>query len=155
MVGYNGSQCSDTYSVAHQMDFFTQNVFDPAMKQTTAMFSSCAHSLLFLRNEKRPICHQSYVPFGSSPTTEVRNTRRPTPVKASVTLVETDKQVTHSTRQKPPMYTEILDSVSDSDLVQPTQQNKLLLTFKCKNVKLSHRHSSLYCKSSLLFTFYI
>lgn len=51
MVGYNGSQCSDTYSVAHQMDFLTQNVFDPATKQT-AMFSSCAHSLLFLRNEK-------------------------------------------------------------------------------------------------------
>lgn len=29
MVGYNGSQSSDAYSVAHQMDFLTQKILHP------------------------------------------------------------------------------------------------------------------------------
>lgn len=33
MVGYDGSQRSHTYSVAHQMDFLTQNVFKPARRK--------------------------------------------------------------------------------------------------------------------------
>lgn len=33
MVGYDGSQSSHTYSVAHQMDFLTQNVFKPARRK--------------------------------------------------------------------------------------------------------------------------
>lgn len=36
---------------------------------------------------------KSYLPFGSSPITEVRNTRSPTPVKASVTLVKEKKHL--------------------------------------------------------------
>lgn len=33
MVGYDGSQSSHTYSVAHQMDFLAQNVFKPARRK--------------------------------------------------------------------------------------------------------------------------
>lgn len=35
VVGYDGSQSSDTYSVAHQMDFLAQKVLNSA-RQTTA-----------------------------------------------------------------------------------------------------------------------
>lgn len=41
MVGYNGSQSSDAYSVAHQMDFLTQEVFNPARRKQQ-------HDLLFM-----------------------------------------------------------------------------------------------------------
>lgn len=34
MVGYDCSQSSDTYSVAHQVDFLTQEIFHPATRST-------------------------------------------------------------------------------------------------------------------------
>lgn len=40
VVSYDGSQCSHAYSVAHQMDLLTQNVFNPAG-------SKKQHELLF------------------------------------------------------------------------------------------------------------
>lgn len=103
MVGYNGSQSSDTYSVAHQMNFLTQKVFSPAGRSTKQQYlqhvkrDQSLKLILFMDeyNWKRPVCHQLYLPFGSSPTTEVRNTRRPTPVKASVTLVENQTGMLH------------------------------------------------------------
>lgn len=93
MVSNDGCQSSDTYSVAHQMDFLTQNVFHPARSsRQQQIYFECVdgkskmtmlRGLGFLKAS-----HQSYLPFGSNPITEVRNTRRPTPVKARVTLVE-------------------------------------------------------------------
>lgn len=34
MVGYDGSQSSDTYSVAHQMNFLTQEILHPVKERT-------------------------------------------------------------------------------------------------------------------------
>ncbi len=100
MVGYNGSQSSDTYSVAHQMNFLTQKVFSPAGRSTKQHYlQHVKHDqglkLILFMDEKKTAFHQSYLPFGSSPTREVRNTRRPTPVKASVTLVEKKTGMLH------------------------------------------------------------
>lgn len=41
MIGYDGRQCSDTYSVAHQVDFLTQKVFHPATKKYRVLFTLC------------------------------------------------------------------------------------------------------------------
>lgn len=41
---------------------------------------------------KEQACCHPYLPFGSSPITEVRNTRRLTPVTARVTLVDRERQ---------------------------------------------------------------
>lgn len=46
MVGDDGSQSSHTYSVAHQMDFLTQNAFNPARsKPQHEPRSASRHSL--------------------------------------------------------------------------------------------------------------
>lgn len=41
MVGYDGSQSSDTYSVAHQVDFLTQKVFHAVKKEQGLLSVSC------------------------------------------------------------------------------------------------------------------
>lgn len=40
MVGYDGSQSSDTYSVAHQVDFLTQKVFHSVKKEQCLLYVS-------------------------------------------------------------------------------------------------------------------
>lgn len=41
VVGYNGSQRSDAYSVAHQVDFLTQEVFNPATRKNSRIRTVC------------------------------------------------------------------------------------------------------------------
>lgn len=95
MVSYDCSQSSDTYSVAHQMDFLAQEVFQSARRQQQNQVLYVFYIPIwcpehFLMIIFLTICLafkiSPYLPFGSSPTREVRKTRRPTPVKARVTL---------------------------------------------------------------------
>lgn len=72
------------------MDFLTQEVFSPVRKkkEQRLYFLDRFTDIQGIYGFLMCACCQSYLPFGSSPTREVRKTRRPTPVKARVTLEE-------------------------------------------------------------------
>lgn len=59
MIGYNGSESSDTYSVAHQMDFLTEDVFH-SVEKTHTHSMTIPRANQFMNSNRRDVIHLTF-----------------------------------------------------------------------------------------------